>query len=143
MTTPARPGDALPAQPLPTGVPGLEAVPVSSPPAPRGTGVWVYSIGRIVPRFPDLGLEKEFAQTAGGIAPGEAVGTEQLRAVLARSENAYLAALICWTFVAGDVDVFTLRPRDAAGTAALIEAIVPAADAERTVQAVVGSASPA
>ena len=27
---------------------------------------WVYALGRIVPRFPDLGVEKEFTQAGAG-----------------------------------------------------------------------------
>ncbi|MHB9856606.1 hypothetical protein ACSYGO_46270 [Streptomyces krungchingensis] len=103
----------------------------------------MYTIGRIVPRFPDLGLEKEFAQAAGGVAPDETIGTDQLRAVLVRRENAYLTTLICWTFTSADMDAFTIRIRDAAEAASLVEALPAARDTDTTVQAIIGHAGPA
>jgi hypothetical protein len=49
---------------------------------------WVYAIGRIEPRFPNISIEKEFAQATGRQKP---LGTdsEALRAVLSKAENRY------------------------------------------------------
>jgi hypothetical protein len=107
------------------------------------SGRWVYAIGRLVPRFPDLGVEKEFAQAAGGVAANELVGTDQLRAVLSRPENAYLARLMCWVFVASDVEVFTLSSASTEHATRLVQALPAPEDADRTVQAVVGVGGPA
>jgi len=107
------------------------------------SGRWVYAIGRLVPRFPDLGAEKEFAQAAGGVAANELVGTDQLRAVLSRPENAYLARLMCWVFVASDVEVFILGCGNTEQATRLVQALPAPEDTDRTVQAVVGAGGPA
>ncbi|WP_372672733.1 cyanobactin maturation protease PatG family protein [Amycolatopsis kentuckyensis] len=106
-------------------------------------GRWVYAIGRLVPRFPDLGVEKEFAQAAGGIAANELIGTDQLRAVLVRAENAYLAPLMCWVFATSEVETFMLRCADAENATRLVQALPSQEDTDRTVQAIVGVARPA
>src|SRR5437868_14535668 len=52
---------------------------------------WVYAIGRIVPQFPDLGVEKEFAQLGVAGASGGLLETNRLIDVLKKSDTAYLA----------------------------------------------------
>lgn len=102
---------------------------------------WVYTIGRIVPQFPDLGVEKEFAQLAGGAA-AQARGmlqTDELIGVLSNPDNIYLARQLCWVFLAGDVEAFTLVCQDDTQARRLVEALPPAEKAEQTVQVVVGA----
>lgn len=102
---------------------------------------WAYAIGQIVPQFPDLGVEKEFAQLSGGAAarPGGLLETDELIAVLREPDNAYLARQLCWVFRAGDHEAFTLACRDDAEARRLVEALPPADRAEQTVQVVIGA----
>jgi PatG C-terminal len=118
----------------PTDSPGDE----SRPTAARG---WVYAIGRIAPQFPNLGVEKEYAQLAGGAAaqPQGMVETDELIEVLRRPDSAYLARQLCWMFSAGDVEAFTLVCQDDAQAHRLVEALPNAEQAEQTVQVVVGT----
>jgi len=110
----------------------------NAPTAARG---WVYAIGRIVPQFPNLGVEKEFAQLGGGAAaqPQGTVETDELIEALRNPDNAYLARQLCWMFSAGDVEAFTLVCQDDAQAHRLVEALPYAAQAEQTVQVVVGT----
>lgn len=109
-----------------------------APPAARG---WVYAIGRIIPQFPDLGVEKEFAQLAGGAVAqsGGMLRTDELIRVLSDSDNTYLARQLCWVFFAGNIEAFTLVCQDDAQAQRLVEALPAAEQAEQTVQAIVGT----
>ena len=106
-------------------------------------GRWVYAIGRLTPRFPDLGVEKEFAQAAGGVAVNELVGTDTLRQVLAQDQNSYLARQMCWVFTASDVEAFALIAAAPHEAARHVDALPTAEDADRTVHVVVGAAATA
>ena len=148
MTLPAAPGAGgrmeETGQPVSPIAMGGAFQPAAGPtPSRMELGRWVYSIGQLVPRFPDLGVEKEFAQAAGGVAANELVGTDQLRAVLSQQENAYLARMMCWVFVSGGVEVFTLKCADTAEATRLVQALPAPEDTDRTVQAVVGVAGQA
>ena len=105
--------------------------------APAG---WVYAIGRIVPRFPDLGVEKEFAQAGGG--PGAADGmleTNRLIEILKDPQSRYLARQLCWVFHNGETEAFTLVCRDAAEVERLVDAMPRVESADQAIQVVVGS----
>lgn len=102
---------------------------------PPVTG-WVYAIGQLTPRFPDLGVEKEVAQAAGGAGN---VGNDELRALLVQPENEYLIRQMCWVFTVGGIDVFMLACRDGAEAARLVDALPAADEAEHTLQVVVGA----
>jgi hypothetical protein len=118
----------------PTDRPGVQN-------APTGIGGWVYAIGRIVPQFPDLGVEKEFAQLSGGAAapPRGMLETDELIEVLRDPDNAYLARQLCWVFSAGEVEAFTLVTQDDAQARRLGDALPSAEQAEQTVQVVIGT----
>jgi hypothetical protein len=84
---------------------------------------FVYAIGRIEPRFPSLGVEKEFAQAIGR---GETTGLsdrQALHAVLTDRANRYLARQLCWVLTIEGIDTYLLVPRDPTDVDALIEAI--------------------
>jgi hypothetical protein len=70
--------------------------------APTATGtaesVLVYAVGALEPRFPSLGVEREYEQLVGaerGVRPE----SELLLDVVARPENDYLARQLCWVLV--------------------------------------------
>jgi hypothetical protein len=101
--------------------------------APRA----VYAVGRLAARFPNLGVEKEFAQLVGGMRTAALVEVDQLKSVLREPENRYLGRHLCWVFVTQHVDTFTIAPHDAHDVAQLVDALAPTAD-ENVIQAVVG-----
>jgi hypothetical protein len=87
----------------------------------------VYALGRIMARFPSLGIEKEFAQ-ATGRAGKETVGLTNQKAfhsILSNPENRYLIRKLCWVFTIEGVDTYIVLPSDPADFNALLEAIRP------------------
>ena len=94
---------------------------------------WVYAIGRIVPRFLDLGVEKEFAQAEVGSAEG-VLETDRLIAILKQKEFRYLARQLCWVFHNGETETFTLVCRDDAEAERLINAMPRAEAADQTIR---------
>lgn len=104
-----------------------EADPIQS--APRETAPpdpsFVYAIGRVIPRFPSPGVEKELLQVMGR---GETAGLTDrgaLHKVLSERRNRYLARNICYVFAIEGMETYILQPRDPADFELLIEAIRP------------------
>ena len=57
---------------------------------------YVYSIGRIEPRFPRLSVEKELVQATGRADTAGLTDRQALHAVLSKPENRYLVRQVCW-----------------------------------------------
>ncbi len=88
---------------------------------------YIYALGRIMARFPSLGMEKEFAQ-ATGRAGKETIGLTNQRAfhsILSKPENRYLVRKLCWVFTIEGVDTYIVTPRDPADLNSLVDAIRP------------------
>lgn len=102
------------------------------------TTAWVYAIGRIVPRFPDLGVEKEFMQAGSG-GLGGVLETDRLIAILQQEEFRYLARQLCWILHNGESDALVLVCRDDTEAERLVNRMPDAETAERTIQVIVGS----
>lgn len=113
-------------------------------PAASGTSGFVYAIGRITPQFPDLGVEKEFAQLGGADAGGRggALENDRLIEILRDPATFYLARQLCWVFSTGDVDAFVIAPRDEAQMREIVDSLPSAERADRTIQVVVGAMGP-
>ena len=90
-------------------------------PAPN----YIYALGRVVARFPTLGLEKEFARAAGMTETTGLTDRETFHAVLSKPENRYLTRKICWAFAIEGMPAYVLFPRHRGDLEALIEAIRP------------------
>lgn len=89
---------------------------------------YVYALGRIMARFPSIGIEKEFVQ-ATGRAGKETKGLTDQKAfhkVLSQKENRYLVRKLCWVLTIEGIDTYILQPIDPADFDALVEAIRPA-----------------
>jgi hypothetical protein len=69
---------------------------------------YVYAIGRVEARFPNLAAEKEFAQATG------------------RTDTAGKTDQLCWVLTIQGLETYLLRPRDPADIDLLVEAIRPA-----------------
>jgi hypothetical protein len=96
---------------------GPAAAPAVLPPS------FVYAIGRVEPRFPSIGMEKEFAQ-ATGRADTQGLTDRQATAEIL-GQHRYLARGLCYVLTIGGLDTYLLRPRDPMDLDVLIEAIRP------------------
>ncbi len=86
---------------------------------------FVYALGRIEPRFPRLGLEKEFAQATGREVTNGLTDREALHKVLSKPENRYLVRQLCWVFSIEGLETYLLIPRESSDLDMLVEAIRP------------------
>jgi hypothetical protein len=86
---------------------------------------FVYALGQIEPRFPRVGVEKEFVQAIGrGDAKGK-TDRQALHAAIARRENRYLARQLCWVFTVQGLESYLLEPRDPLDLDLLIQTAEP------------------
>lgn len=118
-----------PSVPLPSSPTGSKLTPASCPSCAGGMAAgspsYVYALGRIEARFPNLALEKEFAQTAGRSDTVGKTDQQTFHAVLSKREHRYLARQLCWVLTVQGLDTYILSPRDPADFDLLIEAIRP------------------
>jgi hypothetical protein len=84
---------------------------------------FVYALGRIVPRFPSISLEKEFAQATGRVQTADLTDRQAAERVL--RANRYLARQLCWVFTVEGLETYILRPRDPADLDLLLDALRP------------------
>ena len=98
---------------------GASASPVSSL-------SYIYALGRIEPRFPSPGTEKEFAQVVGRADTVGLTDRQTLHTVLSNRENRYLARQLCWVFTIEGMETYILTPRDSVDIDALLASIRPA-----------------
>ncbi|MCE7979597.1 MAG: hypothetical protein DYG89_00275 [Caldilinea sp. CFX5] len=87
---------------------------------------YVYALGRVEARFPNLAAEKEFAQVIGRTDTAGKTDQQTFHAVLSERRNRYLARQLCWVFTIQELETYLLVPRDPADLDLLVEAIRPA-----------------
>jgi hypothetical protein len=87
---------------------------------------YVYAIGRVEARFPNLAAEKEFAQATGRADTAGKTDQQAFHEVLSQRQNRYLVRQLCWVFTIQGLETYLLQPRDPADIDMLIEAIRPA-----------------
>ena len=107
--------DAPPAMEMPCPTCANGAAPIS----------YIYAIGRVEARFPNLAAEKEFAQATGRTDSAGKTDQQTLYAVLSTRENRYLVRQICWVLTVQGLETYLLAPRDPADIDLLVEAIRP------------------
>lgn len=103
---------------------------------------FVYAIGQIDYRFPNLGLEKEFAQVAGKAATAGLRDRQVAQNVLSQPGNRYLARQLCWVLTVEGLDNYILQPRDPADFSMLVEALGRPYSSDEDVDVVVGLRGP-
>jgi len=86
---------------------------------------FVYALGRIEARFPNLAAEKEFAQAAGRADTAGKTDQQTFHAVLSKRENRYLVRQLCWVMTVQGLETYLVVPRDPADLDLLVEAIRP------------------
>jgi hypothetical protein len=84
---------------------------------------FVYALGRLEPRFPRLGVEKEYEQARAGVATAGLTDRQALNAFLAAPEHRYLARELCWVFNARGLDSYIVAPTESAQLDLFIEAL--------------------
>lgn len=87
---------------------------------------YIYAIGKVEARFPNLAAEKEFAQVTGRTDTAGRTDQQAFHAVLSQRENRYLVRQLCWVFSIQGLETYLLLPRDPADLDLLVEAIRPA-----------------
>jgi cyclic patellamide precursor peptide PatG len=92
----------------------------------NGMGSFVYATGRVEARFPNLALEKEFAQATGRTDTAGKTDQQTFHTVLSKREHRYLVRQLCWVLTIQGLETYLLVPRDPADIELLVEAIRPA-----------------
>lgn len=108
-----------------------------------GKASYVYAIGRVEARFPNLAAEKEFAQATGRMDTAGKTDQQTFHAVLSDSANRYLVRQLCWVLSIQGLDTYLLLPRDASDVNLLVEAIRPSANVyDNDIDVVIGILGP-
>ena len=102
---------------------------------------FVYALGRIEARFPNLAAEKEFAQATGRTDTAWKTDQQTFYTVLSKRENRYLVRQLCWVLTIQGLETYLLYPRDPADLDLLVEAIRPA-PSPNDIDAVIGVRGP-
>ena len=102
-----------------TSCPSCAQASNATPPKPS----YVYSLGRLEPRFPNKSIEKEFSQIAGRMNANGLTDRQLLRAVLTAPENRYLLRRICWIFSVQGLETYIAAPQDPADFALLADSL--------------------
>lgn len=109
----------------------VEAPPTQEMPCPTCAGgavavSYVYALGRVEARCPNLAAEKEMAQATGRTETAGKTDQQTFHAVLSKRENRYLVRQLCWVLTIQGLETYLLVPRDPADIELLVEAIRPA-----------------
>jgi PatG Domain len=89
----------------------------------KTTYSYVYALGHIGVRFPNIALEKEFAQATGRDNTAGLTDHQAFHTVLSQRQNRYLARQVCWTLSIEGLETYLLQPRDPADYDLLVEAV--------------------
>lgn len=106
-----------------------------------GSTQYVYSIGKILPRFPSLGIEKEFAQAVGRIKTDGNTDNEVMFKILSDPQNVYLARKLCWSLSIEGLETYLLQPMISEDLDMLINSLKPDTDAN-DINVVIGILGP-
>lgn len=87
---------------------------------------FIYAIGRVEARFPNMAAEKEFAQATGRTDTAGKTDQQTFHSVLSKREHRYLVRQLCWVLTIQGLETYLLVPRDPADIDLLVEAIRPA-----------------
>lgn len=103
---------------------------------------FVYGLGRIEPRFPSLGVEKEFAQAIGRALTTGLSDRQAFHEVLTQRHNRYLVHQLSWVLTVEGIETYVLQPRESTDFESLIETVRPA-PSRLDVDVVIGLRGPA
>ena len=86
---------------------------------------YIYSIGRIQPRFPSISIEKEFMQAISRNSESGLTDNQMMQSVLSDPLNRYLARKLCWVLSIQELDTYLLQPINPDDLDMLIESLRP------------------
>jgi hypothetical protein len=96
-------------------------------PSPKNPSIaepsYVYALGRIEPRFPSIGIEREYRDAARRVETKDLTDRQVFAAVLSKRENKYLIRQMCWVFLVESVETYVIYPRDPSESSDLVEAL--------------------
>jgi hypothetical protein len=107
----------------------------------NGSVQYVYTIGKIKPRFPSLGIEKEFAQAVGRIKTDGMTDNAVMFKMLSEPQHLYLARKLCWTLSIEGLETYLLQPMHAVDLEMLVSSLKPTPDAN-DINVVIGLLGP-
>jgi hypothetical protein len=107
----------------------------------NGTPSFIYAIGRVEARFPNLAAEKEFAQATKRADTARKTDQQAFHEVLSQRQNRYLVRQLCWVLTVQGMETYLLAPRDPADIDMLVDAIRPA-PAPQDIDVVIGVRGP-
>lgn len=102
-----------------------ESCPTCAAAKTAGPIQYVYALGRIQPRFPSIGIEKEFAQATSRTNTKGLTDNQVLQAILSEPQNRYLARQLCWIFSIEGLETYILKPMNSGDVDVLIESLNP------------------
>jgi hypothetical protein len=105
---------------------GDQSCPTCSSAKNSGPSQYVYTIGRIQPRFPGISIEKEFMQVISRNNKPGLTDNQTMHAVLSEPDNRYLARKLCWVLSVQGLETYLLKPMNPADIDMLIESLRPA-----------------
>jgi hypothetical protein len=96
----------------------------------------VYALGTIEWRYPNISVDKEFAQAGARVRTEGMTDAEVVWQVLSQHENRYLARQLCWVLCVQGLETYILYPRDPADFELLIQ--TTEGDPKMRISAVIG-----
>ncbi|MEM9216686.1 MAG: hypothetical protein AAGD25_20345 [Cyanobacteria bacterium P01_F01_bin.150] len=104
---------------------------------------FVYALGTVSARFPNMSLEKEFAQAASTETTTDLTDRQIFYQVLSNSDNRYIARDMCWIFTVENVETYILKPRTTDELTQLIDMLnEPVTTPMQDVDVVIGRLGP-
>lgn len=86
---------------------------------------YIFSIGRIQPRFPSISIEKEFSQATSKKDTSGLSDNQTFHDILNDPNNRYLARKLCWVLTIQGLETYLLQPLHPTDIDFLIETINP------------------
>ncbi|OXY92009.1 hypothetical protein BEK98_27760 [Streptomyces diastatochromogenes] len=93
-------------------------------------------------RFPDVGVEREFAQSIGRTDAAPRTDREALYETLTRSENRYLVRQLCFVFNVQGMETYILEPSDSHSYGLLAEEAIRSNPKTTDLDVVIGRRGP-
>jgi hypothetical protein len=122
---------SVPSQPMNTLNPihpsdaNEQSCPTCSASKNAGQVQYIYALGRIQPRFPSVGIEKEFAQATSRKTTAGLSDNQVMLEILLEPQNRYLARKLCWILSIQGLETYILQPMNPADLDMLIESLRP------------------
>jgi PatG Domain len=104
---------------------GEESCPTCSASKNAGLVQYVYTIGRIQPRFPNVSIEKEFMQATSRKNTAGLSDNQSMHTILSEPQNRYLARKLCWVLSIQGLETYLLQPMNPADIDMLIDSLRP------------------